>query len=105
MCKQHLKIDYNLNSSRFGQKKEQSLDIEYTLDKKMDRNRWQECSISISLRGIAKIDSFVGNYVFDVINIYLNHNNMELKSGKRYIFKRDSYYDMFNNLFKYSFNK
>ena len=87
MSKQHLTIDYNLNSSRFSQKKGYSLDIEHTFDKKIDRNRWQECTIPISLQCIAKIDSFVGNYLFDIINIYLNPNNGINIWKKRYFQK------------------
>ena len=73
MSKQHLMIDYNVNYPSYGQKTGTLLDIECSLEEKMDPNKLQECHFSISWPYISKFGSFIGNYVFDVI--YLNHNN------------------------------
>ena len=73
------------------------MDIEYTLDRKIDRNRWQECTIPISLPYIVKIDSFVGNYVLDINNIYLNHNN-GIKIWKKIYFQKTFVYHLLQNM-------
>ena len=72
MSQQHLKNDYNLNSPSFDQKKMSSLHIEYTLEEKMNPNKWQKYLISMLWLHIAKIGSFIGNYVSDMI--YLNYS-------------------------------
>ena len=97
MNKQHLRIDYNVNSPSFGQRKGPSLDIEYNLEEKMDPNNWQQYPISISWPYISKIGSFIGNYVFDII--YLNHNNGKSVQhiAKDILVKETSYHDTLVN--------
>ena len=83
----------DLNSPSFGQRKGPSLEIEYNLEEKMDPNRWQEYPISISWPYIAKVGSFVSNYVFDIIYLNHNHGKSIQHMAKDILSKDASYHD------------
>ena len=82
MSKQHLKIDYNLNSASFGEQNRSCVEFEYNLKEKTDP---QMARMSHYNFNIAKNGSFISNYLFEII--HLNHNNGKNQS-KRYTIKR-----------------